>query len=216
MKRAIGIGAAVLMVGLLAAPAVAQQVMLQPEVGINFSTINDVPLGAGEETKTRTGFVAGVGVLFGLSERIGIGTGGYYSQQGVIFSESGSPELTLKLDYIQVPLLLSLGFPTGGPVTPSIFAGPMLGFKASCKISAQGASQNCDDFGDEAAIKSTDFSLLFGGGIGIRAGTGQFIVNGWYDLGLTKIDDSSDPSDAKNSFFGFGVGYAFPLGGGGM
>jgi opacity protein-like surface antigen len=191
--------------------------MLQPEIGVNFSTIKDVPLSTGEETKSRTGFVGGLGVLFGLSERVSIGTGGYYSQQGAKFTESGSPDITLKLDYIQVPLTLGIAFPTGGTVTPSIFAGPMIGFKASCKFTDGTETVDCDHPDVDTFVKSTDFGLLFGGGIGIQAGTGQIILNGWYNLGLTKIDDHpTDQSDAKNSFFGFGVGYAFPLGGGGM
>lgn len=213
MKRLVGIGAAVLVMAMQATPAAAQQVMLQPQVGVNFSTISDLGLDAGEESKNRVGFVAGVGVLFGLSERLGISTGGYYSQQGVKVSSTGG-DVTVKLDYIQVPLLLSLGFPTNGSVRPNIFAGPMIGFKASCKFSDDGTSANCDDI--DVPVKSTDFSLIFGAGIGIQAGTGRFVINGWYDLGLTKIDDSATPSDSKNRFFGFGVGYAFPLGGGGM
>jgi hypothetical protein len=220
MRKLVGLTAAVLLIGALAAPAVAQRVMLQPEVGVNFSNISNVEE-EGVTTSSRTGFVAGVGVLFGLSERFSIGTGAYYSQQGVKVTDTDPTfggEGTLKLDYIQVPLTLGIAFPTGGSVTPSIFAGPMIGFKASCKLTIDSSSANCDDQGVDITLKSTDFSALFGAGIAIAAGSGSFIINGWYSLGLTDIDDSSDTSSTesnKNSFFGFGVGYAFPLGGGG-
>jgi len=211
MKRSIGLGTLTLAIG-LHAPASAQRLFLHPEAGVQFSTVRSLPLDPGQETKLRTGFVGGLGILYSISPRVTFGTGAYYSSQGVIFSEAGSPEITFKLDYVQVPLTLAVGFPTGGPVTPRVFAGPMVGFKASCKVSASGETLNCDDPNIAVAIKSTDFSLLFGAGIGIAAGPGQITLNGWYDLGLTKIDDSSDQADGKNSFFGFGLGYAFPLG----
>jgi len=215
MKRVVGLTVAGLLVGMQAAPAAAQQIMLQPEVGINFSKVSDAGLDQGQTSSTRTGFVGGVGILFGLSQRFSIGLGGYYAQEGLKVKESGSSDVTVKLDYIQVPLTIGIAFPTGGKVTPSIFAGPMLGFKASCKFSGGGVSVNCDDPSVGASIKSTDFGLLFGGGLGFQAGKGMFTVNAWYDLGLTNINDSSDQTNKpKNRVFGFGVGYAFPLGGG--
>ena len=218
MKRIVGVGTTAMLVGMLAAPAVAQQIVLQPEIGINFAKVSDLGLSAGESSSSRTGFAAGMAVLFGLSQQFSVGVGGYYSQQGVKIKDS-SGEGTIKLDYIQVPLTLGISFPTGSSVTPSIFAGPMLGFKSSCKVSAEGVSANCDDPNVDIAVKSTDFGILFGGGLGIRAGTGMFVVNAYYDLGLTDINDSPSQTSEqkpKNRMFGFGVGYAFPLGGGGM
>jgi len=218
MRRLVGLAAAATLTGMLAKPAAAQ-IVVQPLIGVNFAKISDVSSDGGS-TSTRTGFGAGIGFQFALTPQFAIGLGGYYSQQGVKFTESGSPDVTLKLDYIQVPVTLGLGFPTGGNITPHLFAGPMIGFKMSCKLSAEGQSVNCDDPGVDAQVKSTDFGILFGGGLGFGVGTGQFVVDVYYDLGLTNIDDSSTASSSsqspKNQVFGVAVGYAFPLGSRGM
>jgi len=215
MKR-LGLAAAGCLVGMLTAPASAQRIMIQPEVGINFGNVSDLDAALSEvgiDTKMRAGFLAGVGVTFGLNERFNIGAGGYYSQQGVKFTASGEADATLKLDYIQVPVTLGVGFPTGGSVTPFVFAGPMIGFKASCKAAESGVSIDCPELGLD--VKGTDFSILFGGGLGFTAGTGMISLGAWYDLGLTTILDNtvSGGPQPKNRVFGFGLGYSFPLGG---
>lgn len=216
MRTLVALAAAA-SVGLQAAPAAAQQIRVQPQVGVNFANVSEVSelaAGFGIDTKMRIAFHGGVGILFGLSEQLSIGTGGYYSQQGLKLTQTGEPDVTLKLDYVKVPLTLSAAFPSGGGVTPFVFAGPMVGFKAACKASGGGVSIDCD--AGDLAVKSIDFGALLGGGIGIQAGTGMVTLNGWYNLGLTNIDDeavSGDPKP-KNRVFGFSVGYAFPLGGG--
>jgi len=216
MKRLVRLAAAVTIAGMLAIPAAAQ-VIIQPEIGVNFANLTNADAGLadlGADAKMRTAFVAGVGILFPLSPRFGIGAGGYYSQQGVKASASGQSDVTFELDYIQVPVTAGLSFPSGGAVTPHLFAGPMIGFNTTCKLSGGGASIDCD----ADAVKGTDFGLLFGGGLGFKVGTGSFVLNAYYDLGLTNVVKdpvSGDPS-LKHRVFGFSLGYAFPLGGSGM
>jgi len=218
MKRLGVLSVAVSLAGIVAVPAAAQRIMIQPELGISFANISDLGSALAEvgvDTKLRTSFHAGAGVTFGLNERFNIGVGGYYSQQGVKFTAPGEADATLKLDYVQVPVTLGLGFPTGGSVHPFLFAGPVLGFRATCKASGSGVSVDCGQFGLD--LKSTEFSALFGGGLGFAAGTGMFTVNVWYDLGFTNIikDPVSGAPSPKNRVFGVSLGYAFPLGGGG-
>ncbi len=137
MRTLVALAAAA-SVGLQAAPAAAQQIRVQPQVGVNFANVSEVSelaAGFGIDTKMRIAFHGGVGILFGLSEQLSIGTGGYYSQQGLKLTATGEPDVTLKLDYVKVPLTLSAAFPSGGGVTPFVFAGPMVGFKAACKVS---------------------------------------------------------------------------------
>ena len=220
MKRLISLPVAATLVGMLATPVTAQ-IVIQPEIGVNFANVTNgdqvfAEPGITVDSKTRTGFVAGVGVLFALSPRFGIGTGGYYSQQGVgltLSDGASSADATLELDYIQVPLTLGVSFPTSGAITPHLFAGPMIGFNATCKVSSSGSSEDCPS----DTVNSTDVGVLFGGGLGFRAGTGMFVVNAYYDLGLTNVqkDAPSGSPTFNNRVFGFSVGYGFPLGGGG-
>jgi hypothetical protein len=66
--------------------------------------------------------------------------------------------------------------------------------------------------------KSTDFGLVFGGGLDIAAGPGAVTLECRYVLGLTEIDDGfqealEDPDpqkvDAKNHSIMILVGYSF-------
>jgi hypothetical protein len=155
-----------------------------------------------------------VGIQCALTEQFSIGTGGYHAQQGLKLTATGEPDAHIKVDYVQIPVTLGAEFPTGGIATPFVFAGPMVGFKASCTLSGSGVSIDRDAL--DAPIKSIDFLAMFGAGLGLQAGPGMVTVNGWYNLGLTNIDDEpvSGAPKPKNRVFGFSVAYAFPLGGG--
>ena len=223
MKALLGLGAAAVLASILATP-VAAQVIIQPAIGVNLAklsngdeALSDPDQGITAEGKTRTGFAAGVGVLYAVSPQFTIGTGGYYSQQGhkaTLTDQTTQLQAdgTLEIDYIQVPLTVGVSFATGGSVTPHLFAGPMVGFNVTCKASVAGASADCPS----DTVESIDFGLLFGGGLSFRAGTGRFVVDAYYDLGLSNVakDAPSGSTSIKNEVFGFSVGYGFPLGGG--
>ena len=221
MTKLVSLPAAAMFVAMVATPVTAQWVV-QPAIGVNFAKItngdqalSDPSQGITAESKTRTGFAAGVGILYAVSPQFTIGTGGYYSQQGIKGTLSdGTVQVdgTFEIDYVQVPVTGGVSFATGGSVTPHLFAGPMVGFNVTCKVSAEGVSVDCPS----DTVESIDFGLLFGGGLSFRAGTGMFVVNAYYDLGLTNIakDATSGSPSFKNQVFGFSVGYGFPFGGG--
>lgn len=223
MQRLISLAAAATVATIVASPVAAQWIV-QPAIGVNFAKISngdealsDPDQGITAKSKTRTGFAAGVGILYAVSPQFSIGTGGYYSQQGVKATLTDQTtqtqgDGTLEIDYIQVPLTAGVSFATGGSITPHLFAGPMLGFNVTCKLSGGGTSVDCPS----DTVESIDFGLLFGGGLSFRAGTGAFVVDAYYDLGLSNIakDAASGSPTFKNQVFGVSVGYGFPLGGG--
>jgi len=199
----LGLGAAV------AAPAVAQIKSVGLLAGATFAKLggSDVPDGI----ENKVGFMGGGFVDIGLGGIISVRPEVAYVQKGAKQSDAGD-ELKLKLDYIEVPVLLVVSVPTGGGmVKPEFFAGPAIAFKASCKFTGtsggQSATANCDDPGVDSPIKSTDFGVMFGAGVAVR----NFMASVRYDLGLTKIDDSTDPGNIKNRAFMILVGWAFPL-----
>ncbi len=121
-----------------------------------------------------------------------------------------------KIGYIEVPLLAKLAIPVKeSKLSPDLFAGPYVAFKASCKVGAEAsglsASVACADA--DAKLKSTDFGITFGGGVGFPL-TGRIsgLIDARYDLGLTKIDDSTVPSNVKNRAFMVFAGISFPIG----
>lgn len=115
-----------------------------------------------------------------------------FTRKGTKFSESGA-EVKNNLDYVQVPVVFTIGAPIGSGARFYMGAGPALGIKVGCTFrgSVEGfsASTDCEEFedGDEGGIrpKSTEFS-----GIGV-AGVefGKISIGLRADIGLTNAYD---------------------------
>lgn len=123
----------------------------------------------------------------------------------------------VKLGYIEVPVLARVIVPVEkSKVEPSIFAGPYVAFKTNCTVkgSTEGisVSMDCSEM-EGGAIKSTDFGLAFGGGVAFPLGTRvSGLLEGRYDLGLTKIDDGTPQADVKNRSLMVFAGVSIPVG----
>ena len=132
----------------------------------------------------------GAGLGLDLGPMFGLRSGTSYSQKGASAPDgAGGLAATLDLAYLEVPLLVSVHIPTGpSPVMPRLYAGGSANFELSCDQVVEGEqefSQSCEDAG--LSTESTDFGLLFGGGLDVRAGPGAFTVDARQDLGLTDI-----------------------------
>lgn len=183
------------------------------KAGLNIASIggNDADqILEGQSLDSRTGFAGGLFFMYQFSNMFAIQPEAYYTMKGATYSESGA-DLTISLDYIEVPVLVKFIIPIqGSNIKPSIFAGPSIGFNmtAKSKVEFDGESQE-NDFKDET--KSTEFSLAFGGGIGFPVGNGELGVDIRYILGMSTFDDSSDPLDLKNNVINFNLYYGFNL-----
>ncbi len=165
-----------------------------------------------EDLDSKVGLTFGGFASFGVSRNLAIETGATFTQRGAKSSSSGVTE-KVKLDYVEVPVLLSVRLPGASAVTPFFGAGPAVGFRVGCSFSASGGGTSvgtgCDVVEDalDADLKGTDFGLLGEAGVDVRAL--RFAIR--YYLGLSKIDGASPAIDAKNRAFSFLVGYAFQL-----
>lgn len=204
-------------VGLLAgsAPAHAQGLSIGAEAGATFADLSvsdgDADLGS------QTGFrVAGV-ARYGFGGMFGIQTGVGLSQKGAEDTTDPAATANIDLSYIEVPVLLTLDIPTGpAPVNPRLFAGPQVSFESSCELTGEsgGTSVSLDCADAAFDTKSTDFSLVLGGGLDFGlAGPLSITVDGRYDLGLTDINDVTDPDPAeiKNRTFAISGGLLLSL-----
>jgi hypothetical protein len=179
---------------------VESQVRLGPMVGANMSTIG------GDDAEDF--FSNRVGVVFGGFAQLGAGR--FAIQPQVLYSMKGAniegvEGASLKLNYLQVPVLAQIRFPGAGGVTPHLILGPSLSFKLSCKLSDGDEEFDCEDVGLEA--KGTDFSLI--GGIGLDVGS--LTIAARYDYGLTRLEDTTSPDDLYNRAFTLTVGYGIRL-----
>ncbi|MEO5800901.1 MAG: porin family protein [Gemmatimonadales bacterium] len=120
-----------------------------------------------------------------------IGALGFAVQPGIYYTGKGAKskdatEGTVKLNYIQIPLVLRLGL---GPIY--VGAGPAIGIKVSCKLAAAssgyGSGTDCSDDATVDPVKSTEVSGIVEAGIEF----GKFSLGARGDLGLTNAIEAA-------------------------
>ena len=151
-----------------------------------------------------TGLCAGVFATIPITDTLLLQPEALYSQKGATYTLFGE-DLDLKLDYLEVPVLLKARFGTGA-ARPAVFAGPAISFELRAKGQFQDQTEDLDE------TKGTDFGLVFGAGVDLAAGSGAFVVDARYTLGLSTIDDASSDdlrADIKNKAFTLSIGYSF-------
>lgn len=168
------------------------QVTLKPMAGINLATMTNT-----DDSDMRVGLTAGVEAEFGVAENFSFSAGALYSMQGVKGSDSGV-DLTVKLDYINVPILANYYVIPGLAVK----AGIQPSFKVTAKAEAEtsGASAEVDLNGAKSFCLSIPMGLSYE--------ISNFVLDARYNLGLTK---ALSGSDSKHSVFMFTLGYKFAL-----
>jgi hypothetical protein len=147
----------------------------------------------------KLGFGLGAFITFSMSDMVAIQPELLYVMKGTKDDDDAAEKL--KLDYVQVPVLVKLNFQTASSFKPSVFAGPAVGILLSGKYG---------DVDVKDGFKSTDFGLVFGVGAEIGAGaTGAFTLDARYDLGLSNILEDAGDFSVKTSNIGLFVGYSF-------
>ena len=200
---------------LMAPPAVlAGQSSLGFRGGLSLASLGGDDAG---DLDTKKGFSFGGFLNVPVSSVLAVQVGAGFAQKGATETEEGFG-LDFTLSYIEIPLLLTLSPSTSGNVGFHFFIGPALAFKASCTVGASQAGVtvefDCDDPQVDAPLKSIDLGAMVGAGLEIGLTESVFLVlDGLYNLGLTKMDDSGFDDDTKNRAFSFLAGLSFPLGG---
>lgn len=162
------------------------------KAGLNFAKVHGDD---SEGAKNRTGFTLGMYADMPLSPSFSFHPEVLYWQSGAKAEESGFTA-TIKLDYIQVPVLMYFRVPAKGEskMTPMFYAGPSFGIKASAKVKGEVDGASAEASIDNA--KSMDVGVCFGGGGEIAMGSNKLTIDVRYTLGLTQLfDDVTDPGD---------------------
>ncbi len=186
--------------------------------GVNFARLANL-----EEDEfdygTKTGLIFGAFYRFDLGDRFAIQPEICFSMKGAKAegeeSAYGIPysyDIRVKLNYLEIPVLLKYKFHTQGKLKPSLFAGPYVGFNTSAKMFTRveviGIKETEEeDVADE--VRNTDFGLIVGASLDYDIGHSIIIIEVRYSMGLTRIPEDPDASDAKNSVFTLMLGYAF-------
>lgn len=167
----------------------------------------------GEDLKSRIGFSVGGFITFNISEMFAIQPEVLYTMKGLRYEEEIFGEtlkVWMKLDYLEIPVLVKIIFPSPGGVNPYLFAGPAVAIKLSAKVKAEIAGES-EEEPIEEGLKSTDFGLVIGAGVDFgfgASGMGKMTLDVRYSLGLSTISDF-EGDDVKNGAFSLMVGFSF-------
>jgi len=183
------------------------------KVGATISKVSFTPE-TGEDDATSidsvTGFLAGVTFRKDFTPIVGLQIEGVYAQSGAKLNFTDGVETfraEVGVDYIQVPVLVSVAAMHNDNSSLRIFVGPTFSFKASddFKVFVNGTEFPLEP-GDEQEFNSVDTGITLGGLVGIK----QFFVDLRYTWGLTNIlKDSTDGESGKNRQFAIAFGYYF-------
>lgn len=172
-------------------------ITVQPKIGINGANITDA-----DNSDSRIGLVLGGEFEYRVSPIFSLSAGALYSMQGCKGTaeddDGNTGDVSLKLDYINVPILANVYVVKGLAVKLGIQPGFNVRHKATATVSGVNVTTNLP------GVKSVDFSIP----IGVSYEFNRFVIDGRYNLGVTKLIDGAD---SKHSVFQFTFGYKFSL-----
>ncbi len=184
--------------------AQAQEVDFGVQVGYNVANFQGDDI---EDSNTRNGINVGITGEYEFSPSFGLMVGAIYSQQGADGRLLGA-DTTLKLDYINVPVLAK--FYLGGSGF-SLDAGPQVGFnvKDEREITSGPLAGSTADYDAEP------IDLSVGGGLSYKFREGTILegisASARYMVGVSNIynDDDTFSDNLTNQVFSFNLGYKF-------
>jgi len=100
----------------------------------------------------------------------------------------------IDVDYVNIPLLLSLNTNRMGPVNLNFVVGPQLGINVGSHISATGTNAEGTEFTAVLGLKQTDFGIAYGFGLDFGLGERKATRLDLGFRGLQGIVDISDNS----------------------
>jgi hypothetical protein len=139
--------------------------------------------------------IVGAFLAFNLSKSFAIQPEVLYLSVGA-FQEAEVEGDLLRLAYsyyyIHVPVLAKLHLVNSGKIRPVIFAGPAVGFLTAFKERSYVNGDLSMENDISELIKSTNFSVVFGGGMEFRLAKLLLLLDVRYDLGLSDVNKSGD------------------------
>ena len=166
---------------------------LQPKVGLGLGSFSGeyVKVAGESDPKTRVGFLVGVEGEYYINSWFSAALGLNYAQQG--WKVDGN---TLKLDYLNVPLVADFYVARG----LALKTGVQFGFLMNAKADEGDIKNSCEKF---------NFSIP----VGISYEISNFVLDIRYNIALTKVNKYDGGHNEKNrsDLVQFTVGYKFEL-----
>jgi hypothetical protein len=220
MRRATTLLAMACLAGLAPANASGQEITIGVKGGLNVSNLSvDAPEDPEFAFDSQTDFLVGGFAQIGIGSKFALQPEVFYSQSGAK-TKNDDPAIKLNLNYIRVPLLLMARLSSReSPMYPILYAGPQVAFETRCQVTAEedgvSVGVDCDsqELDDALRTKTTDFGLVFGGGLEILYSRLTVQLDARYNLGLTNLNDAEDASEVsvKSRGWSFMLGLGIPI-----
>lgn len=165
---------------------------VRPMVGMNIGMMTNA-----DDSDPRIGFVVGTELEYQATNLLGLSAGLLYSQQGCKVDDNG----TLKLDYINIPLLANVYVAKGFAVKLGLQPGFLINDKA--KVSDSGVSV-------ETGLGDLSKNFVLSVPVGISYEFSNIQLDARYNWGVTHAL-SAEGESSNSSAFMITVGYKFNL-----
>jgi len=215
---------------LVAVPGFAGLIGIHPGFKAGFTVSNfDENISNAEELESRSKVTFGgslrfdIGPFFSIQPELQYLPGG--GKGSFVVDDGGSPttvEGTLKMDYLQIPLLAKFRIPGAGSLVPNFYIAPTAAVNLASKLDADLSALGMPPEEGGVDIKDEVKSLLFGGAVGagfdMRAGKGIMTLDARYSRSLSDIFEGATTggsagvfgaADSKNSSLSVTLGYTF-------
>lgn len=204
--KSILIGLLIIAGGAACAPIPAQA-QLNAEFGIQIGRTSATVNGEGDwsNAKRRSGWMLAGTARVPLARRLTLQYDVAYVQKGAretISTAEGPITVTMKTDYIELPVVVGRKWSPNSTVTARGFAGPAVGFNVAAELESERPLPNQSNLRDQ--VRRTAFSAVLGLGVDFHINYQTITMDAQYQLGLTEVLDASD----TNSFQHRGVSVA--------
>lgn len=166
--------------------------------GLNIANFNNID----DDLDSRAGLMAGIVLDISLpASPAGIESGLYFSQKG---AETAGGDVSIKVDYLEVPVLAKINFGPPAPVSPHLVVGPYAGFNLNSETEASVGGVDVEF--DDDSVNSTEFGIIGGLGADLNLVATTINVQARYGYGLTSVFEGTD---AQNGVFSITAGIMF-------
>lgn len=222
MKYGRLIIAIILLAAISGAPAYAGKTTFGIKAGLNVSNISGTPEGWDDSIEWKAGFTGGAFLNYAFNKNFSIQPELLFTQRGfrsALLEGIIDVDLTVSLDYFELPVLAKYAFSAEKKFRPTLFAGPSFAYCSGSTLTFSSWIFSGDiDF--SSVTHTTDFSIVLGGGFDYVLERGTIVFDTRFTYGFTNVivsgdfeingdTETIDEDDFKNYGVSFMLGYVF-------
>lgn len=173
---------------------------ITPKIGFNVSQITNA-----DGADARIGMIAGAEVDYQVTDLLALTAGAQYSQQGCKV-DAGIGNATVKLDYINIPILANFYIVEGFALKIGVQPGFLVNDKMKAEVDGVSMEIGADQLFGGNSLKDIDFSIP----VGASYEFSNVKLDVRYNFGVSPAIKVFGES-SMNSVFQLTVGYKFAL-----